>query len=219
MKPAPNEDSPHDSPRLLVSLSPCLLVFLIGPRGSGKSTVARLLAARLGWDWLDADHELERRHSRTIRDIFATEGEPSFRDKESAILADLCRLRRHVVATGGGVVLRPENRERMRTSGQVIWLTADPAILAARLEADAATAERRPSLTGMTAASSVQEIDAVLKVREPLYRSCADFITATAGRSPEAVTEELLNWWNAESGIQTNHRDTETLRKRRTDER
>ncbi len=81
-----------------VSLSPCLLVslspvFLIGPRGSGKTTVARLLADRLGWDWLDADDVLEARHGQSVRDIFAEEGEAGFRDRESVVLADLCGRR------------------------------------------------------------------------------------------------------------------------------
>ena len=89
------------------SLSPCLLVFLIGPRGSGKTSIARLLARRLGWQWLDADDFLEIRHGKSIRAIFADEGEASFRDKESLVLAELCERRRCVVSTGGGVVVRP----------------------------------------------------------------------------------------------------------------
>ena len=172
------------------------LLFLIGPRGSGKSTLARLLAARLAWDWIDADAELERRYACSIRDIFTSEGEAGFRDKESAVLADLCRLRNHVIATGGGVVLRPENRERLRASGRVVWLTAEPATLAARLEADASTVHRRPSLTGAAAASSVQEITDVLTARAPLYRGCADFVASTEGRSAEVITDDVLSWWN-----------------------
>src|SRR5689334_2595238 len=98
-----------------VTLSPGHpVIFLIGPRGSGKSTVARLLASRLGWDWVDADVVLERRCACSVRDLFARVGEAGFRDYEAAVLAELCRLRNHVVATGGGVVLRPDNRERLR---------------------------------------------------------------------------------------------------------
>src|SRR5215471_17730294 len=78
------------------------LIFLVGYRGSGKTTVARLLADKLGWDWIDADEALQQRHGRSIRTIFAEEGEAGFRDKETTLLGELCRLRQHVIATGGG---------------------------------------------------------------------------------------------------------------------
>src|SRR5262245_50146085 len=99
------------------------VLFLIGYRGSGKSNVARLLAENLGWSWADADAVLEQKYGRTIRQIFAEEGEAGFRDKETAVLGDLTQLDKHVVATGGGIVLRPENRAQLRT-GKVAWLAA-----------------------------------------------------------------------------------------------
>src|SRR5205807_9673360 len=101
---------------------PAPLIFLIGARGSGKTTVARLLAERIGWAWLDSDEEIERRCGKTIREIFAAEGESGFRGKESALLTEFCRLQRHVIATGGGVVLGQANRALMREAGSVIWL-------------------------------------------------------------------------------------------------
>jgi shikimate kinase len=166
------------------------LLFLIGPRGSGKSTVARLLARELGWNWLDADEELEKRYGQSIRCIFATECEAGFRDKESVVLAELCRLSRHVIATGGGVVLRPGNRERMRASGRVVWLTAGVETLWTRLQGDAATAEQRPALT----VGGREEIEEVLRSREPLYRQCADFVIDTAASSPAEAAVEILHW-------------------------
>ncbi|HTU93040.1 MAG TPA: shikimate kinase [Gemmataceae bacterium] len=165
-------------------------LFLIGPRGSGKSTVAQLLARELGWDWLDADDELEKRYGRSIRAIFAAEGEAGFRDKESAILAELCRLPRHVLATGGGVVLRESNRSLLRASGRVVWLSADVETLWQRVLADGATAERRPPLT----VGGRAEIEEILRMREPLYRQCADFIVQTAGRGPNEIVAEILRW-------------------------
>ena len=170
------------------------LLFLIGPRGSGKSTVARLVAEQLRWQWLDADDELEKRHGQSIRALFASEGEAGFRDKESAILAELCRLSRHVLATGGGVVLREANRDLLRASGRVVWLTADVDTLWRRLQADTSTAERRPALT----VGGREEIDEVLRVREPLYRSCADLIVETAGRSPAEAAADILRWASRE---------------------
>ena len=164
------------------------LLFLIGYRGTGKTTVARLLAGRLGRHWVDADDEIERRHGRTVRELFSQEGEAGFREKEEAVLADLCRLEDHVVATGGGAVLRESNRRRLRESGRVVWLTADPATIWERMQADPCTPERRPALR----AGGLAEIEEVLRVREPFYRACADLVVATAGRLPEEVAEMIL---------------------------
>src|SRR5437588_11657323 len=92
-------------------------ILLIGYRATGKTTVARLLAGRLGWRWADADLALEARHGRSIRRLFAEEGEAAFRALEAAVLEELCRSRRHVLATGGGVVLAEANRQRLRAAG------------------------------------------------------------------------------------------------------
>ena len=162
------------------------MIFLIGYRGTGKTTVARVLAARLGWVWLDADAVLEERHG-PIADIFDQQGEPVFRDQEAGVLADLCKLSRHVIATGGGVVLRGDNCERMRQAGRVIWLTADLETIWQRLQADAAAGVSRPPLTvgGRT------EVEQLLRMRAPLYGNCAELIIDTAGHTPEEVAEEI----------------------------
>jgi shikimate kinase len=165
------------------------VIFLIGYRGSGKTTVARLLAEALGWPWLDADEVLEQRHGKTIREIFATEGEAAFRDKEEAVLAELCMLERHVIATGGGVVLRESNRKRLKASGRVVWLTADVETIQSRLESDPATADRRPALT---AGSAAEEIADLLRQRQPLYRECAQQFLSTVGQSPQDVVKAIL---------------------------
>ncbi|MHB1426235.1 MAG: shikimate kinase [Gemmataceae bacterium] len=174
------------SPFLLFSSSSCL--FLVGARGSGKSTVARLLAHELGWDWLDADAELEARYGQSIRAIFAAEGEAGFRDKESAVLAELCRLRRNIIATGGGVVLRESNRALLRASGRVVWLTADVETLWRRLQGDDSTVERRPALT----IGGRAEVEEIIRLREPLYRQCADLIVDTTGRVPKEIAAEIV---------------------------
>lgn len=171
------------------------LLFLIGYRGSGKTTVGRLLADSLGWAFADADAVLEERHRTTIRDIFATEGEAGFRDKEAAVLADLCRRTNTVIATGGGVVLRPENRARLREHGFVAWLTADPATLWARIQGDATTADRRPALAGGGAA----EVEQLLAVREPLYRELADVEVPVGALSPDRAADAILAAWTSTS--------------------
>jgi shikimate kinase len=165
--------------------------FLIGPRGSGKSTVARLLAGRLGWSWVDADAELERRAGRTIRVIFAEEGEAGFREREAALLRELSQVPRQVVATGGGVVLRPESRELLRSSGWVVWLNADAETLWERIRGDGSTAERRPALLG----GGREEIQEILQRREALYRECAHQVVWTAGREAAEVAGEVAAGW------------------------
>jgi shikimate kinase len=177
------------------------LLFLIGPRGSGKSTVARLLAEQLAWAWLDADDELEKRYGQSIRAIFAAEGEAGFRDKESAVLLDLCQRQRHVIATGGGVVLRESNRVLLRQTGRVVWLTADVETLWRRVQGDDATVERRPALT----VGGREEMADILRIREPLYRNCADVIVDTEGRSPEEIAAEILRWMTSGGVPSQNH--------------
>ena|SRR5947209_18766611 len=111
-------------------------IYLVGPRGSGKTAVGRLLAERLGCKFLDADVELEARAGRSIADIFAVECESGFREREATLLADLARLDRHVIACGGGIVLRPDNRERLRNTGFCVWLAGEPATLSRRIDCD-----------------------------------------------------------------------------------
>jgi shikimate kinase len=165
-------------------------VFLIGYRGSGKTTVAKNLAERLNWSWLDADAVLEERYGRSIRLIFAEEGEAGFREKEAAILDELCRSAHQVIATGGGVVLRAANRERLRASGRVVWLEADAQTLWQRLQADATTRERRPPLKG----GGLAEIEHLLEVRTPLYRSCADFSVDTTELAPDRIASQIVEF-------------------------
>jgi shikimate kinase len=164
------------------------LIFLVGYRGTGKTTVARLLAEQLGWTWLDADALLESRDGRSIRRIFAEEGEAGFRAREALLLTELCGLEQHVIATGGGGVLSAENRQRLREAGRVVWLTADPPTIWERLRQDPTTLERRPPLT----VGGLAEIEELLRLREPLYRECAHWVVDTVGRSPEEVAAAIL---------------------------
>jgi shikimate kinase len=164
-------------------------LILIGYRATGKTTLARLLAERLGWEWIDADDQIERRAGKSIARIFAEDGEPAFRDREAAILAELCRRERLVLATGGGAPLRAESRRAMRAAGTVVWLKARPESIHARMTADATTAGRRPQLTSKGA---LEEIVHLLEVREPAYRAAAHLEIDTEGRSPREIADEIL---------------------------
>ena len=177
-------------------------IFLIGFRCTGKTTVAQLLAQKLGWDWMDADHLLETRYGKTIRQIFAEEGENGFRDKEEQIFGELCQLQRCVVATGGGVILREINRQRMRSAGKVVWLTADAQTIWKRFQSDPTTAERRPPLT----VGGLAEIEETLKMRQPLYRACADLTVSTAGHSTEEIAQQIADEF-ARGGVPKAQRD------------
>ncbi len=164
-------------------------LFLIGYRGTGKTTVAEQLAGQLGWTWLDADVEVERRAARSIAEIFAQGGEAAFRDWESRVLAELSAGDRQVLALGGGIILRPENRERLANGGKTVWLTARPETLWQRIQADRTTAARRPNLT---VAGGLEEIRQVLASRTPLYRQTADWVVDTEEKSPALVAAEIL---------------------------
>jgi shikimate kinase len=165
-------------------------IFLIGYRGTGKTSVARELAARLGFDWIDADELVERETGSTIAAIFADQGEAVFRELESHAVAALSRRRRTVVALGGGAVLREENRRQICNAGPVVWLTASVEAILQRLAADPATADRRPNLT---AEGGRAEIEAVLVVRTPLYRQCATLVVNTDDKTFAEVADEIAN--------------------------
>ena len=166
-------------------------LYLIGYRGSGKTTVARELAPLLGHRWLDADEELERRAGRTIKQIFAEGGEPAFRELESAVVADLARLDQHILALGGGAVLREANRRAIQGTGKTVWLRARPETLQTRISLDRTTAERRPNLT---TGGGLDEIHQLLAVRTPIYQQAADYIVDCDDRSAAEIATEIAAW-------------------------
>lgn len=162
---------------------------LIGYRATGKTTLARLLAERLGWEWIDADVEIEQRAGKSIAQIFADQGEAAFRDLEAGVIAELCHRPKLVVAAGGGAPLREESRRAMRRDGKVVWLTAKPETILARMSGDATTAGRRPNLTNMP---PLEEIVQLLGRREPIYRETAHFSVDTEGKPPAQLVAEIL---------------------------
>lgn len=164
-------------------------IALIGYRGTGKTTVAQLLALQLGYDWVDADVEVELALGMSIADFFEQSGEERFRAVESQVVAKLCARAKTVLALGGGVVLREDNRQILADCGRVVWLKASAATLQRRIAHDPTSLGRRPSLTNY---GGQAEIEALLAQREPIYRSCATLEVDTEDRTPEAVAEEIL---------------------------
>ena len=169
-----------------MSISATRHIVLVGMMGSGKTTVGRMLAARLGRPLLDSDEIIERREGRTVRDIFANDGEEVFRAIEAEVLIEsLAAADPSVIAAAGGVVLRPENRVALTTSGaRVVWLRADPVILASRVKGG----PHRPLLDDDPA----EALRRMYELREPLYREVADAIVTVDGRSVGDVVEAVL---------------------------
>jgi shikimate kinase len=178
---------------LAKALMPTQALILIGYRGTGKTTVAGLLATPLGSQAVDLDEEIERAAGKTIAEIFAQHGEESFREQESAALARCVARERIVLATGGGVILREANRQQLRDirdrGGRVVWLRASPETIQRRLAADASSASRRPNLT---AGGGLREIVELLARRTPFYQACASLTVDTEGKTPEQVAAEIL---------------------------
>jgi shikimate kinase len=170
-------------------------IALIGLPGSGKSTVGSHLARRVDFSFVDTDAEIEKQIGCPIRDYFQREGESSFRDVEEAVIARLLQLASNasadgvagcVVSTGGGAVLRQSNRERLRSSGYVIYLRSSPEQLARRLRHD----RHRPLLQ---VEDPLQALRDLFDVRDPLYRETAHFVVDTGKTSVAALVDTIVN--------------------------
>lgn len=172
-------------------------IFLVGYRGSGKSVVGRELAELLGRPLVDTDERVVARAGVSIAEIFAQEGEAVFRKAESEALAEVVQRidagERLVVATGGGMVLAPSNVRALRGAGIVVWLDADVTTLRGRIGTDPASAASRPSLSGQ---SSVDEVEAVLEVRRPLYERSSHVRLATDSASPQELAQSIVSRLN-----------------------
>lgn len=159
-------------------------IFLVGPMGAGKSTIGRLLASELNLSFRDSDRVIEERTGADIPWIFDMEGEEGFRERETAVLTELSTETSVVIATGGGIILREQNRTIMKSSGFVCYLTASIEQLVERTSRD----KKRPLLQ---VENPRQKIIDLLSLRDPLYRAAADFVINTDRRSPKAVAQEI----------------------------
>ena len=163
-------------------------IILIGPMGSGKTTLGRRLAPLVGRDFIDLDEELERRCGVEVAVVFDIEGEAGFRKRESALLNELVLRRGQVLATGGGSVLDENNRMQMKQNGLIVWLNTSVEQQIRRLERD----RRRPLLA---APDRRQRLTEMAKLRNPIYRSLADIEFTSRnlplGRMTQALYSEL----------------------------
>ena len=155
--------------------------------GSGKSTVGRHVARHVGLPFVDTDQVIERRIGCSIRDYFETQGEPAFRDVEQAVIDEVTQLEGHVVATGGGAVLREANRLALHRRTTVVYLRATPEDLARRLRHDT----HRPLLQ-QGGADPLRRLRALFQERDPLYRRTAHFVIETGRPSVHALVNMVL---------------------------
>ena len=160
-------------------------LFLTGPMGAGKSTIGRQLAKQLGMPFYDSDHEIESRTGVDIPLIFELEGEAGFRKREVAIIDELTGLPDIVLATGGGAILDPQNREHLKSRGRVIYLHATVDQQLRRTRKD----RNRPLLQTGNPRAKLEEL---LEIRDPLYRETAGLIIETDGMRVRDVVKKIM---------------------------
>ncbi|GAB5402309.1 MAG: shikimate kinase AroK [Aureliella sp.] len=171
-------------------------LYLMGYRGSGKTTVGKRLALATGSQWLDSDEMIVERAKMSIKEIFDSSGEQSFRDLETQVIQQIAEQSPTdsaslVVSLGGGAILRLENRQALQASGRCVWLSGSPESLWRRINSDDASAASRPNLTDH---DGYKEVEEVLAARAPIYQELADFTVNTDHRSPDEIVEEILLW-------------------------
>ena len=163
------------------------MFYIIGPRGSGKTTIGKKLAEKTGYQFIDTDKLIFEHAGMSIADIVKQQGWNYFRQLESQILASI-EPQKAIVSTGGGIILASENQQVMRDNGTVIYLRSTPETLAQRIAAEP-QAEQRPSLTGK---SLLEEIEEVMEQRDPIYLSTAHHVI-DANQSIDAIINQIAN--------------------------
>ncbi len=165
-------------------------ILLVGMMGAGKTTVGRALAARLGYGYMDSDHQVESRTGHTVREIFETRGEAAFREEEKLALDEaLAGDTPMVVSVAGGAVLDPHNREQLGRAGLVVWLKADPEVLARRVMGQGPRTAHRPLL----GQDPQEALTRLYRDRAPLYEELADLVIDVERRTPEEVVREVID--------------------------
>ena len=164
-------------------------IYLVGLMGAGKTTVGRQLSKRLGRPFYDSDHEIVERTGVPIPTIFEIEGEEGFRRREIQTIYDLTESDGLVLATGGGVVLKPENRARLRDTGWVVYLNVPPVLLYERTRHD----RNRPLLQVSDPLAKLEELYAI---RDPLYRETSHLIVDGGHLIASGIVHYLLREYN-----------------------
>lgn len=174
-------------------------IILIGYRATGKTSLAAILGKRYDIAAVDTDPLIEQEAGKTIRQIFADDGETVFRDIEAQVVAKvLASPEPKVIATGGGVPLRVSSRALLKESGIVFWLTASAETIFRRMYGDETTADRRPALTGR---GPLEEIEFLLEQRADAYRDAADMTIDTENRDLETIAGEIASIWESRGGF------------------
>ncbi|MCG6861798.1 MAG: shikimate kinase AroK [Chromatiaceae bacterium] len=159
-------------------------IFLVGPMGAGKSTVGRQLAEAISFEFRDSDQEIQRRTGVDIPTIFEYEGEEGFRQRERQVIDELSEKSGIVMATGGGAVLRPDNRQDLTARGVVVYLHCSPEQQYARTSRD----RNRPLLH---TEDPLERLRQLMEERDPLYRQVADMVVSTERRGTSSVVKEI----------------------------
>jgi len=160
-------------------------IILIGPMGTGKTTIGRQLAKNLSVSFYDSDHEIEKRTGVKISIIFEIEGEEGFRRRETQILNELSQMNNIVLSTGGGAVTKAENRKTLKNNGHIIYLKSSPEILFKRTADD----KNRPLLQ---TDNRLIQIRKILAEREPIYIEMADEIIDSEKKSSKQIIQKIL---------------------------
>jgi shikimate kinase len=171
-----------------------LNLVLIGYRGTGKSTLGKLLAQRLGYRYVGLDDEIVRVAGRTIAEIVEAGGWEAFRDLEGKVVRETSRVDRCVLDTGGGVVLRDENVRHLQRNGVIFLLVSEIGDIVARIEGGTG----RPSLTGNK--SFTEEVEEVLRDRQPKYRAAAHHVIDTSRLPPAKAVDLIENLFRRAAG-------------------
>jgi len=160
-------------------------IILVGLMGAGKSTIGRSLAKKLKKEFYDSDRVIEERTGVDIATIFEIEGEEGFRDRESQVIMELCQLKDIIIATGGGSVLREENRINMKQFSQVVYLSTTAELLYSRIRHD----KSRPL---MQTSNPLETLKKLLEDREPLYKEVSEIIITTGKQKASVIVKRVI---------------------------